>query len=60
MYLGGLATGDDALSKHLKSRIETGEVVWKVETQDVVSGRALVTGQTIYFGSDDGKLYALE
>jgi uncharacterized protein YbjT (DUF2867 family) len=27
VYLGGLATGDDALSKHLKSRIETGEVL---------------------------------
>ena len=26
-YLGGLATGNDALSKHLKSRIETGEVL---------------------------------
>ena len=25
VYLGGLATGADALSKHLKSRIETGE-----------------------------------
>jgi uncharacterized protein YbjT (DUF2867 family) len=27
VYLGGLAGGDDALSKHLKSRIETGEVL---------------------------------
>jgi outer membrane protein assembly factor BamB len=40
--------------------IETGEVVWKVETQDVVRGRALVTAQTIYFGSDDGALRAIE
>ena len=27
VYLGGLATGDDALSKHLKSRLETGEAL---------------------------------
>src|SRR6476620_12511134 len=27
VYLGGLATGDDALSKHLKSRIETGKML---------------------------------
>ena len=27
VYLGGLATGDEALSKHLKSRIETGQVL---------------------------------
>jgi uncharacterized protein YbjT (DUF2867 family) len=29
VYLGGLATGDDALSKHLKSRLETGEALRK-------------------------------
>ena len=27
VYLGGLATGDEAFSKHLKSRIETGQVL---------------------------------
>lgn len=27
VYLGGLATGEEALSKHLRSRIETGEVL---------------------------------
>ena len=27
VYLGGLATGEEALSKHLSSRIETGEVL---------------------------------
>ena len=27
VYLGGLATGDEACSKHLKSRIETGQVL---------------------------------
>jgi uncharacterized protein YbjT (DUF2867 family) len=27
VYLGGLATGDDVFSKHLKSRIETGRVL---------------------------------
>ena len=27
VYLGGLATGDEPLSKHLKSRIETGQVL---------------------------------
>ncbi|MDQ5831606.1 MAG: NAD(P)H-binding protein, partial [Actinomycetota bacterium] len=26
VYLGGLATGEEALSKHLRSRIETGQV----------------------------------
>ena len=29
VYLGGLASGDDALSKHLKSRLETGEALRK-------------------------------
>ena len=29
VYLGGLATGDDALSKHLRSRLETGEELRK-------------------------------
>lgn len=37
-----------------------GEVVWKVETQDVVHGCALVTDHTIYFGSDDGALRAVD
>lgn len=37
-----------------------GEVVWKVETQDVVRGCALVTDRAIYFGSDDGALRAVD
>lgn len=37
-----------------------GDVIWKVETQDVVRGRALVTDRAIYFGGDDGALRAVE
>jgi len=37
-----------------------GEVVWKVETQDVVRGCALVVDRAIYFGSDDGALRAVD
>lgn len=37
-----------------------GEVVWKVETQDVVRGCALVTDRVIYFGSGDGALRAVD
>ena len=39
---------------------KNGEVVWKVETQDVVRGRALLTERAIYFGSDDGALRAVD
>ena len=39
---------------------KNGEVEWKVETQDVVRGCALVTDRAIYFGSDDGALRAVE
>jgi outer membrane protein assembly factor BamB len=39
---------------------KNGEVVWKVETQDIVRGCALVTDRAIYFGSDDGGLRAVE
>jgi outer membrane protein assembly factor BamB len=35
-------------------------VIWKVSTQDSVHGRALVTGEAVYFGSDDGALRAVE
>lgn len=38
----------------------SGEVVWKVETQDAVRGCALVTERAIYFGSDDGALRAVD
>ena len=41
VYLGGLATGDGALSKHLKSRIETGEVL-RASGVPVVEFRASV------------------
>jgi outer membrane protein assembly factor BamB len=39
---------------------ESGDVIWKVSTQDSVHGRALVTGEAVYFGSDDGALRAVE
>jgi outer membrane protein assembly factor BamB len=39
---------------------ESGDLIWKVATQDVVRGRALVNGQVIYFGSDDGAVRAVE
>ena len=41
VYLGGLATGDDALSKHLKSRLETGEAL-RTSGVPVVEFRASV------------------
>ena len=37
-----------------------GDVTWKVETQDVIHGRALVTAGAIYFGGDDGGLRSVE
>ncbi|HJZ68019.1 MAG TPA: PQQ-binding-like beta-propeller repeat protein [Blastocatellia bacterium] len=39
---------------------ENGEVIWKVETQDVVHGRTLVASHAVYFGSDDGALRAVD
>ena len=41
VYLGGLATGDEALSKHLRSRIETGQVL-RASGVPVVEFRASV------------------
>jgi outer membrane protein assembly factor BamB len=40
--------------------ISSGDVLWKVQTQDVVRGHALVTDRAIYFGSDDGALRVVE
>lgn len=40
--------------------LANGDVLWKVETQDLVHGRALVTDRAIYFGSDDGALRAVD
>ncbi|MEW6206825.1 MAG: PQQ-binding-like beta-propeller repeat protein [Acidobacteriota bacterium] len=37
-----------------------GEAVWKAQTQDRVRGLPLAVGQTVYFGSDDGALRAIE
>ncbi|HWO00922.1 MAG TPA: PQQ-binding-like beta-propeller repeat protein [Blastocatellia bacterium] len=37
-----------------------GAIIWKVESQDVVRGRALVSREVIYFGSDDGVLRAVD
>ena len=39
---------------------QSGEVLWKVETQDVIHSRALVTPRAIYFGGDDGALRAVD
>ena len=36
-----------------------GNVIWKVETQDIVRGRPLVTPTAVYFGGDDGTLRAV-
>jgi outer membrane protein assembly factor BamB len=38
----------------------SGDIAWKVETQDVVHGRALITDGAVYFGSDDGALRAVD
>lgn len=38
----------------------SGDVIWKVETQDIVHGRALITDRAIYFGSDDGAMRAVD
>lgn len=37
-----------------------GEIEWKVETQDVVRGQALISESVIYFGSDDGLLRGVD
>lgn len=37
-----------------------GDEIWKVETQDVVRCRALVTDRAIYFGGDDGAMRAVQ
>lgn len=38
----------------------SGEIIWKVATQDVVRGQARVTAGGIAFGSDDGALRVVE
>ena len=37
-----------------------GEIVWKIQTQDVVRGSALATESAVYFGSDDGMLRGVD
>jgi len=44
VYLGGLATGDEALSKHLKSRIETGQALRESEVPVVEFRASVVIG----------------
>jgi len=44
VYLGGLATGDDALSKHLRSRIETGHALRESGVQVVEFRASVVIG----------------
>ena len=39
---------------------KNGDVVWKLQTQDVVRGSALATERVIYFGSDDGILRGID
>jgi len=41
-------------------KAESGEVIWKTPTQDIVRGLPLVAEKAIYFGSDDGALRAVE
>jgi len=38
----------------------SGEIVWKVDTPDLVRGQALATEHAVYFGCDDGVLRAVE
>lgn len=37
-----------------------GDVVWKVQTQDIVRGRPLITDTAIYIGSDDGAVREID
>jgi outer membrane protein assembly factor BamB len=39
---------------------KNGDVVWRLQTQDVVRGSALATERVIYFGSDDGAVRGLD
>ncbi|HXG91780.1 MAG TPA: PQQ-binding-like beta-propeller repeat protein [Blastocatellia bacterium] len=38
----------------------SGDIIWKIQTQDAVRGCALVTERAVYFGSDDGALRIVE
>ncbi len=37
-----------------------GEIVWKIQTEDVVRGCALATESAVYFGCDDGALRGVD
>jgi outer membrane protein assembly factor BamB len=39
---------------------DSGEHLWKFETGNAVYSSPLVTDDTIYFGSNDGYVYAIE
>lgn len=40
--------------------ISSGDLLWKVQTQDIVRGHATITDRAVYFGSDDGALRVVE
>ncbi len=37
-----------------------GEISWEFETKDRIKSSPIVDGQTIYFGSSDGNIYAVK
>lgn len=39
--------------------VESGELIWRFETDDLVGGAASIAGDTVYFGSYDHHLYAV-
>jgi outer membrane protein assembly factor BamB len=39
---------------------ETGEKVWEYNTDGRIMSSPVVAGDTVYFGSNDGKVYAIE
>jgi len=39
---------------------DTGEAVWRFETGGAISGAPAVVGQTVYFASEDGHVYAVD
>src|ERR1700754_107618 len=54
LYIGSYDDAFYALDAH------SGDVIWRVATQDVVRGQALVNAGVVTFGSDDGALRVVE
>ncbi len=40
--------------------LENGKVKWKFQTNGAIRGTAVIKGQTMFFGSADGNLYAID